>query len=325
LTESGVYETKVGVDLELAAQLLAQGAAIAIPTETVYGLAANALEETAVLKIYKVKSRPLHNPLIVHVSDLSSVKEVVAEIPPLAEALMKQFPDGPITYLLPKSDRIPEVTCAGLPRVAVRIPSHPMAKALLQRLAFPLAAPSANPFGYISPTTAEHVFRQLKGKIPYILDGGSCDKGIESTILGFEGDKVTLYRHGSQSIQSIESIVGKISTHTSEDKNPQAPGMLSQHYSPSTKFVYGTPWEKVITTYSARKIGVIALTHQKHGIPEDHQYILSSSGDLDEAATHLYKAMHHLDAMNLDVIYAEEIPQVGIGFAIHDRLQRAAS
>jgi len=324
LQQSSQHITEIGSDLPMALSLLNSGEIIAIPTETVYGLAGNALNEQAVLKIFQVKERPLHNPLIIHVASTDRIKQVVKEIPPYADILMRYFPEGPITYLLPRNQNVPDLTCAGLPRVAVRIPSHPMTRELLSQLDFPLAAPSANPFGYISPTRADHVLNQLNGRIPYILDGGPCTKGIESTIIGFENDRPVIYRQGSQSVESIEDVIGQVTFHTANDKNPEAPGMLSQHYSPRTKFIYDGDFEAMLLRYPIERIGYIAFEQMVKELPAANQFVLSANGDLNEAAMHLYEAMHWMDSKNLDIIFAEQIPRIGIGAAIHDRLMRAS-
>ena len=198
--------TYISNDIETAAALLENDQVIAIPTETVYGLAGNALKPSVVNKIYEIKNRPLSNPLIIHLADTTQLTKYVKNIPAIAEKLAEQFWPGPLTLLLPKKDIVPDCVTSGLPNVAVRIPSHPMATQLLHKLSFPLAAPSANPFGYISPTSAEDVKRILFGKIDYILDGGSCTKGIESTIVGFDGELPIIYRVGAISYEAIKKI-----------------------------------------------------------------------------------------------------------------------
>jgi L-threonylcarbamoyladenylate synthase len=211
----------IGTNTQAAADLLRKGEVVAIPTETVYGLAANAYNEAAVLKIFQAKQRPAFDPLIVHVHSLDQVKEVVSfselkrkDTRKEAEALMAKFWPGPLTLVLPKSDRVPDLVTSGLDTVAVRMPAHPMALELLRSLDFPLAAPSANPFGYVSPTTAQHVADQLGEKIPYILDGGPCTVGVESTIIGWESDaeQWVLYRPGGTKRIAILGSTGSIGT-----------------------------------------------------------------------------------------------------------------
>ena len=191
-----MYHTTIGKDLDQAKMLLERGELVAIPTETVYGLAANGLSVAAIARIYEAKNRPQFNPLILHVANLEQAQRLVTELPDACKRLMQAFSPGPITYLLPKSSLVPDMVTAGSARVAIRIPAHPMALELLTMLDFPLAAPSANPSGYVSPVSALHVFEGLQGKIPYILDGGNCTVGLESTIVGFEEGKVVIHRLG---------------------------------------------------------------------------------------------------------------------------------
>ena len=200
----------IGNDLAQAKQLLAAGQLVAIPTETVYGLAGNALDEQAVLEIFRVKNRPAFDPLIVHTDSFERIADFVREIPEKALLLAQHLMPGALTLLLPKSDLIPDLVTSGLDRVAVRIPNHSLTRSLLSGLSFPLAAPSANPFGYISPTTAQHVEQQLGNQIPYILDGGPCEVGLESTIVGFENDEPIIYRKGGLAIETIERLVGTV-------------------------------------------------------------------------------------------------------------------
>lgn len=197
--------TYIGKDIETAVALLENNKVIAIPTETVYGLAGNALNPCVVNKIYEIKKRPLTNPLIIHLHDTIHINKYVKNIPAIAKKLAEHFWPGALTLLLPKNHLIPDIVTAGLPHVAIRIPSHPTTIKLLRQLDFPLAAPSANPFGYISPTTAEHVKKQLFGKIFYILDGGPCTLGLESTIVGFDNDTPVIYRVGSISPEAIRN------------------------------------------------------------------------------------------------------------------------
>nr|WP_310590383.1 L-threonylcarbamoyladenylate synthase [Dyadobacter sp. NIV53] len=223
-------------DVQLAKQFLLKGQLVAIPTETVYGLAGNALDEKSVLSIFEVKNRPSFDPLIIHTDSLDKLKNYVTDLPASARNLAIAFWPGPLTLLLPKKSIIPDLVTSGLDHVAVRIPNHPLTLELLRQLEFPLAAPSANPFGYISPTKSEHVNAQLGEKIPYILDGGECGVGIESTIVGFVNDIPTVYRLGGLAIDEIENIVGKVNVLPHSSSNPQAPGMLKSHYAPRKPF-----------------------------------------------------------------------------------------
>lgn len=314
----------IGNDIETAVALLNSNQVIAIPTETVYGLAGNALNTSTVEKIYQIKNRPLKNPLILHLGDTSELNKYVKNIPALAEKLVEHFCPGPLTLLLPKKDIIPDIVTAGLQNAAVRFPNHPTALALLRKLSFPLAAPSANPFGYISPTSAEDVKRMLSDKIDYILDGGICQKGIESTIIGFQNNQPVLYRHGSVSIDEIESVAGKLIIAAKNETNPDAPGMLSKHYAPHTKTFLTNDVNELINKFSEKKIGLLLFQDNIADTTVLHREILSASGDPEEAASNLYAALHRLDKCNLDVIIAERFPDKGLGKTINDRLERAS-
>src|ERR1043165_1177940 len=227
-----MFNTIIGKDITAAKGFLEAGETVGIPTETVYGLAANALNTDAVLKIFSVKNRPHFDPLIVHTHSKDEIKKYVAEIPPLAEKLIDAFMPGPVTVLLPKKEIIPDLVTSGLDNVAIRIPQHNLTLELLRQLDFPLAAPSANPFGYISPTTSHHVYDQLQGRIPYIIDGGSTDVGVESTIVAFEETGPVVYRLGGLALEEIERVVGKVAVNLNESSNPRSPGMLKSHYAP---------------------------------------------------------------------------------------------
>ena len=316
-------------DLNKAAQLLTQGELVAIPTETVYGLAGNALNPAAVAKIFAVKNRPTFNPLITHTNSWEKIKSYVQSVPPIAEQLAEQFWPGPLTMLLPKTDRIPDIVTAGLDRVAVRIPRHPLTQALLAQLDFPLAAPSANPFGYISPTEAAHVVEQLGEKIPYILDGGKCSVGVESTIVGFEEERVIVYRWGGVSEEELQRVVGEkmaIVHHQSpvEKNDPQAPGMLRSHYAPTKKVIVGDI-ANLLTCYSLSEVGVISFQKRYPPLPPQQQIVLSEVGDLTEAAQRLFSALRTLEKLPIRFILAEPMPDVGLGKAINDRLKRASA
>ena len=315
---------ELGTDIHKAAAFLKQGNPVAIPTETVYGLAANALDEKAVRKIYEVKNRPLHNPLILHLSGKEELDKYVNDIPTVVHQLIEHFWPGPLTLLLQKKETVPEIITHGMPRVAVRVPNHPLTLELLKNLSFPLAAPSANPSGYISPTQAEHVQQQIGTKIPYILDGGNCTQGIESTIVGFDNNEVIIYRLGAVSMEEIENITGDVSFYIRDENTPQAPGMLLKHYSPRTPFYLTEDYLLTIKNMEEKKIGLLLFKQPEINLNITQQEVLSVNGNLKEAASNLYAAMHRLDAANLDVIIAEKFPDDGIGKAINDRLERAA-
>ncbi|MEM6379325.1 MAG: L-threonylcarbamoyladenylate synthase, partial [Bacteroidota bacterium] len=217
----------IGTDLTHATKLLREGQVVAIPTETVYGLAGNALDIKAISEIFHVKQRPSFDPLIIHIPDIANAEKWVKKIPDNLLTLAKQFMPGPLTILVERKAIIPDLVTAGSPFVALRVPAHPLTQALLKELDFPLAAPSANPFGYISPTQAVHVQKQLGEKIPYILDGGACPVGLESTIVGIEDGQITVFRKGGLALESIKEVVGDaIQIKPFSSSNPKAPGML---------------------------------------------------------------------------------------------------
>lgn len=303
--------------------LLKQGKVVAIPTETVYGLAANAFDANAVAQIFKIKGRPLFNPLIVHIKSIDYLNTIAVNIPPIAFELAKQFWPGALTLVLEKKSNIPDIVTAGKKTVGIRVPSHPIALTLLEELDFPLAAPSANPFGYISPTTSEHVRKQLGDKIPYILEGGPCEKGIESTIVGFENNKPVLYRVGAISKEEIEKCIGVLETKNTASASPKAPGMINKHYSPKTKFIVSDNICKSIEENENCNAGFLLFKNENQLLPSGKYIELSSDKNLEQAAKKLYAAMHQLDEMNFDVIFAEKFPDKELGITINDRLYRA--
>ena len=311
-------------DLARAVTLLNNESLVAIPTETVYGLAGNIYSDTSIRKIFELKKRPFYNPLIVHLKSYTELEKVASAVPEKARVLAETFWPGPLTLVLKKQKNISDFITAGKDTVAVRVPNHPLALALLQELDFPLAAPSANPFGSISPTTAAHVATYFDASQLFVLDGGACTKGIESTIVGFEEDQPVLYRAGATSIADIEAIVGPLKIFTKDDVAPVAPGMLSKHYAPSTPTVFSTDREKTLLDDSDKQIGVLSFCQQYEHPSIIHQEMLSSKGDLDEAASQLYAAMHELDSKKLELLIVEQLPNVGIGIAINDKLKRAS-
>ncbi len=310
----------IGTDIQEAARILRSGEAVAIPTETVYGLAANAFDEAAVLKIFTIKDRPSFDPLIVHIGRPEDIHRVALDLPPQAEALMAAFWPGPLTLLLPKHAEVPDLVTSGLDTVGVRMPAHPMTLELLRTLAFPLAAPSANPFGYVSPTTAQHVADQLGARVPYILDGGPCAVGVESTIIGWVDGRWQLYRPGGIATESIERITGPLTLAVRKDMSA-APGMLDSHYAPR-KPLYRGDVEALLKRFVGRSVGVISF--QREYLAHRCE-VLSEQGDLAEAARHLFAVLREMDDSECSVIVAEEFPEEGLGRAINDRLRRAAA
>lgn len=312
---------QIGTNKQAAKDFLEAGQVVGIPTETVYGLAANALDPDAVLTIFRVKNRPTFDPLIVHTDSLANVLNFVTAIPDPARRLAETFWPGPLTLLLPKQDQIPDLVTSGLPNVAVRVPNHPLTLDLLRSLPFPLAAPSANPFGYISPTTAQHVADQLGDQVPYILDGGPSAVGLESTIVGFDADTPVVYRLGGTSLEEIERVIGPVDVRSHSTSNPQAPGMLSSHYAPRKPLVLLPPGTSPETYERA---GALVFREPFSGISPSHQRVLSPTGNLAEAAKNLFAYLRALDALPVDVLYAEPLPNEGLGWAMNDRLRRAS-
>ncbi len=330
----------IGSNIKIAKQHLESGNLVAIPTETVYGLAANAFDIKAVAKIFEAKNRPTFDPLIIHTDSIDKIKNWTNDFPTWAEKLGKHFWAGALTLLLPKKTIIPDLVTSGLPHVAVRIPNHELTLQLLKTLDFPLAAPSANPFGYISPTTANHVFEQLGEKVNYILEGGNCKIGVESTIIGEENGKLTIFRKGGIVIEELEKIVGKLIVKEHSNSNPHSDknqeltkvassGMLLSHYAPKIKMRLGNI-EQMLNEYLSNneikinEIGILSFNKKHNQIPTKNQFILSKEGDFSEAAQNLFSYMRELDKLNIKIILAELLPEKELGRAINDRLRRAA-
>jgi len=316
---------EIGKDIAKAKKLLEEGLLVGIPTETVYGLAGNALRADAVTRIFDTKNRPHFDPLIVHVAPHRPLDNLVARLPAQARQLADALWPGPLTLLLEKTPVIPSLVTSGLDAVAIRCPDHPLAQQLLAELDFPLAAPSANPFGYVSPTTAQHVEDQLGKSIPYILDGGPCKVGIESTIVGFDnGGHPVIHRLGGISLEKIEQIAGHARLQINHSSNPSAPGQLQSHYAPRKKLLLGD-LDVLIAAHAEESVALLTFRNHYAAVAMDHQIMLSPTGNLEEAAQRLFDALRKLDQMPVDLILAEEVPQTGLGRAINDRLHRAAS
>jgi len=316
--------TIISNNISKAVKILNNEDIVAIPTETVYGLAGNIYSVKAIRKIFEVKQRPLFNPLIVHLHSVEQLDEIVSDIPPKAQLLADAFWPGSLTLVLKKKATIPDIITAGKETVAVRIPNHPITLKLLKKLSFPLAAPSANPFNRISPTKALHVESYFKSSIQMVLEGGECKNGLESTIIGFENNEPILYRLGAISTEEIENVVGKINIKTREEKTPNAPGMLAKHYAPKTKTYLVNDIDTFITDYEDKTIGLVSFSEAITASNVKHVEILSKSRDLKEAASNLYSSLHILDHLDLDMIVAQRFPDIGLGKSINDRLERAA-
>ncbi|MCA9077057.1 MAG: threonylcarbamoyl-AMP synthase [Planctomycetaceae bacterium] len=315
----------VGQDVKRAAAIIRDGGVVAFATETVYGLGAHAMNPQAVARVFEVKGRPRFDPLIVHVNDTEAAKRLTATFPKTAERLADAFWPGPLTLVLPKVEEVPDLVTAGLSTVAVRVPIHPLARQLIEQAGVPIAAPSANPFGQVSPTTAKHVQQQLGDRIDYLLDGGPCDVGLESTVLHVAEDPPTLLRPGGVTLEDLERVVGPIRSLESteiDDNHPQtSPGMLSRHYAPRTPL---RMVEDLTTCDVPRKAGLLTLNHPP--APERFAAIevLSRTRDLREAAATFYAAIRSLDTQKLELILATPFPDKGLGRALNDRLRRAA-
>lgn len=315
--------SEIGKDIEKAADLLLKGKLVAIPTETVYGLAANALNENAALSIFEAKERPFFDPLIIHVQSIEAAKSYADFVDERLLKLGEIFWPGPLTLLLPKKSNIPNIITSGLEQVAVRIPNHPITLELLKKINIPLAAPSANPFGYVSPTEAQHVQKQLGNKIDYILDGGICSVGIESTIVGLEDGEICVYRLGGLAIEEIEKVIGHIELRINNSSNPKAPGQLKNHYAPKKPLFVGD-LSGLLKVHALKKIAVIGFGKKDEFISADVIFNLSETENLKEAAINLFKFLRLADESAAEIVICERLPDVDLGKAINDRLRRAA-
>lgn len=307
-------------NMRMAAAALAAGGLVSFPTETVYGLGANALDPIALARIFEAKRRPFFDPLIVHVADRSALG-LLCFWEARAEALMDRFWPGPLTLVLPKSAAVPDLATAGLPTVAVRMPAHPVALELIRRAGFPIAAPSANPFGRLSPTTALHVRDRFRDGIELILDGGPCAVGVESTILSLAGGEPMLLRAGGLSREEIEDVIGPVGSAPADSGRPQAPGQLPGHYAPRTPLRLIAPGS--VSGEVLSRTGYLGFRSVPGAGGFAAREVLSHTGDLREAAANLFACLHRLDTGGLDLILAETLPETGLGLAIMDRLRKA--
>lgn len=329
--------------LERAASLLSEGALVAFPTETVYGLGAAALDERAVARIFKAKGRPRFDPLICHAADVARAEALVARFPEPARRLAERFWPGPLTLVLPKRAKVPDLVTSGQPTVAVRVPAHPVALDLLEAFGGPIAAPSANLFGAVSPTCAAHVVEQLGDRVALVLDGGECPVGVESSIIGLFGEgPPRLLRPGGVPLEALEAVIGEVERPPPSAFPSASPGRLERHYAPRTPLVLteegslaagagarpipgGSLAAPTTRASQALRIGRLAF----RSVADPSRYaaveILSPEGSLEEAARRLFAALRRLDAAEIDVIEAEPVPEEGLGRAIMDRLRRAAA
>jgi L-threonylcarbamoyladenylate synthase len=302
-----------------AADVLRRGGLCAFPTETVYGLGANALDAEAVARVFEVKARPAFDPLIVHVPDLESVPRVARSTDARVELLARRFWPGPLTLVLEKQADLPDLVTSGLPTVGVRVPSHPVALALLFETGLPIAAPSANPFGYVSPTTAAHVEELLGDRIELVLDGGPATVGVESTILSLVSPRPEILRPGAITREELEAVLGhEVSFETRVESAPQAPGQLALHYATRTPLALLGPGPG-----PNERVGLLCFSQPGHASAYAAVEVLGE--DLRVAAARLFAALRRLDAQGLDRIVSESCPETGVGVAIMDRLRRAAA
>lgn len=305
--------------IQKAVELLKSGGLVVFPTETVYGLGAVAHDPYAVARIFEVKKRPHFDPLIVHLDDCDRLTEYAYDIPPEARRLMKRLWPGPLTMILKKKPSIPDIVTAGLATVGIRVPSHPVALDLLSTLKKPVAAPSANPFGYMSPTRVHHVAKTFADRVPLVLDGGDSAYGIESTIISFRQGGVFVHRHGAISIEELSEHVRII-----EEVRPgdvcESPGELPWHYAPMK------PLRLVSGPLEAKESASSYLAFRKPDgeVNARHVRVLSESGDLREAAANFFSFLIDLDRDDVKIIYAEKLPETGIGRAVMERLRKAS-
>ncbi len=333
--------TPTPAHIERAARALRAGRLVGMPTETVYGMAGDALDPAALAAIFEIKRRPFFDPLIVHVADTADVAALCRGIPGDARRLMDAFWPGPLTLVLPKAARVPPLATAGLETVAVRMPAHPVARALLRAAGIPLAAPSANPFGGLSPTTAAHVAHafseDVTGHLDCILDGGACEVGVESTVVGWDEGEPVLLRAGGISREALEEILGRpVGRPVVAEGSPHgpvaSPGALPWHYAPRTPLALpaqptgpdATHSETTADTGAARA-GLLWFGPDIP--PKGYARVenLSARGDVREAAANLFAALHRLDAAGLDRIDAFLVPETGLGLAVNERLRKAAA
>lgn len=331
-----IYDTKILDDSEnsvqIAAKLLESGEVVGIPTETVYGLAANAFDESAVAKIFKAKGRPADNPLIVHISSLDMLDELVSEIPELAVKCAEKFWPGPLTMIMPKSDKIPKITSGGLDTVGIRMPSHKTAKAIIKACGFPLAAPSANLSGSPSPTTAQHVFNDMNGKIPCIVDGSFSAVGVESTVISFEDNSIRILRPGFVSAEDLKEITDNVIIDKGVlqmlDPNAVAasPGMKYKHYSPKADITIIDGSLKSFKEYVSKQAenGLWCMTFSEQDVYELGVPAISYGETDEQQAQKLFDTLRELDDVGAEKVYARCPNKSGVGLAVYNRLLRAA-
>ncbi len=312
--------------IHLAAETIKAGGLVAFPTETVYGLGCDAMNPDAAAKVFEAKQRPQFDPLIVHIADREQLHAVVTTLPTIAHRLMDAFWPGPLSLVLPKQATVPDLVTAGLTTVAVRMPNHPVARTLIREAGTPIAAPSANPFGYVSPTNAQHVSEGLGTNVDLILDGGPCSVGVESTIVSLVASQPEVLRHGSITLEQLTAVIGPLRRPSSERAMPIAPGQLTRHYATLTPLtILASAGTRPARGQDARAGLLIFSQASEEDSRFDAVEVLSPTGDVREAAHRLFAALRRLDALGLDRIYAEPCKEEGLGLAIMDRLRRCAA
>ena len=320
-----ILDATVPSAIRQAAACIQAGGVVAFPTETVYGLGADALNERAVAQVFAIKQRPAFDPLIVHIAQAGAVPYYASGIDERARVLMQRCWPGPLTLVLPKQPVIPDLVTAGLGTVGLRMPAHPVALSLLRAAGTPIAAPSANPFGYVSPTTAQHVQDTLGEKIELILDGGPCPVGLESTVCALNGEEAVVLRPGGLSVEEIEALIGPVRLPASTDADPRSPGTLPQHYAPRVRLILLAPGQAIPLPSPQERVGLLSFRPVPAAAAYTHQEALSAEGDLLEAAANLFATLHRVDRLGLDRLVVEAVPERGLGRAIMDRLRRAAA
>lgn len=309
----------------MAGAIIRQGGLVAFPTETVYGLGCDALNPEAVARVFEAKQRPHFDPLIVHIADRATLESLTPFVSTRDQRLIDAFWPGPLTLVLPKRADVPDLVTAGLATVAIRMPAHTVAQALIREAGVPIAAPSANPFGYVSPTCAQHVVEGLGDRVDLTLDGGPCPIGVESTIVSMGGTWPELLRPGTVTLAALRTVIGPV-VRTPTSLTTVAPGQLPRHYATRTPMTVLAAPEVRPVLHAHERAGLLAMSTPCHG---DERFcaieVLSASGDLREAARNLFAALRRLDALGLDRLYAVPCEGQGLGLAIMDRLRRCAA
>jgi len=327
-------------NLRKAGAAIAAGKLVVIPTETVYGLGADAFNPDAVARVFEAKRRPAFDPLIIHISRLDDIERIATSFPPKARLLAEALWPGPLTMILPKRPEVPDIVTSGLDTAAVRFPVHPVARKIIEYSGTVVAAPSANPFGYISPTTALHVAKTLGDRVDFIVDGGPCAVGVESTVIDMTRDIPAVLRPGGMPLERIRDIIGEVLIPGKKGGPIASPGQLKSHYAPRAT-LYLHPWNSlpnallqalsgaVAADPSAAPMAAIVFDSSRASILAESGLfrridVLSERGDMREAASRLFALLHELDAAGFGIIHAERVPEEGLGRAINDRLYRAS-